>query len=187
MKRFPWWVPSALLFLICCESNPNPSSAAQQISYQPFVDLASPAFTLDSGTKLTILGYSGGGPSDTAIIYFPFLAINDQTGDTLRILSALISVDNEDDPLKETFTPASTYNMDKGVREVIFEPVTENQGMMLELTALATGKVDTGIVTTLDNSKKKPAYVAINHSFPILQDPRFKTVVGVLRFKQIPW
>jgi hypothetical protein len=77
--------------------------------------------------------------------------------------------------------------MDKGIREAIFEPVTENQGTMLELTALGTGKMDTGIVTSLGNSKKKPAYIAINNSFPILQDPRFKTVVGVLRFKQIPW
>ena len=184
MKRFPWLILPVFLFLFCCES--NPSSPAQQVTYQPFAGSASPAFTLDSGTKLTILGYSGGSPSDTAIIYFPFLVTNDQTGDTLRILSALISVDNEEDPLKETLTPASTYNMDKGIREAIFEPVTENQGTILELTALATGKVDTGIDAATGNSKKKPAYVVINHSFPILQDPRFKTVVGVLRFKQIP-
>jgi len=52
---------------------------------------------------------------------------------------------------------------------------------------LANGKVDTGIAATADKPKKKPTYVAINNSFPILQDPRFKTVEGILRFKQIPW
>lgn len=173
------------LLLLSCAS--GPSSHARQTSYLPLSSFTPPELTLDSGTRLTILGFSGGAVSDTAIIYFPFIVTNDQTGDTIRILSSLISVDNEDDPLKETFSPASAYNMDKGIRKAIFEPVTENQSTIQELAALSTGKVDAGIVTTLQDSKKKPAYIIVNNSFPILQDPRIKTAVGVLRFKQIPW
>src|SRR5665213_623146 len=112
-----------------CES--NRSSNAQQIYYQPFADSVSPELTLDSGTKLTILGYSGGSPSDTAKIYFPFLVINNRIRDTLRVLSALISTNNEENPLSETFSPASAYDMDKGIREAIFEPVPGNQGMLM--------------------------------------------------------
>ena len=113
--------------------------------------------------------------------------MNDQTGETIRVLSALISTNNEEDRLKETFSPASAYDMNKGIREAIFESVTGNQDALMALTPLASGKVDTGAFMLSDKQKKKPAYIVVNKSLSLLQDPHFKTVIGVLRFKEIPW
>jgi hypothetical protein len=148
------------------------------------------SISLKPGTELRILAYSGGRNNDKDNInYLQFIVINKQTGDTLRILAPLISIDKSAGIDNLTYSPANAFDGPKGVYDAYYEPRDSTQNMMLNLvgTVNSSGTLDDNNAKDLSNPGKAKEWVAVNESIPIFENHSYKTTIGVLKFNKIPW
>ena len=153
-------------------------------------------FTIDSnavapGATVQIIAYSGGKESkEHKINYFQFIVVNKESGDTVRVLTALINVPGDSD--KGTYTSPTMFDGNKGIFEATFEPKDSTQNMMINLYTVASEKeadpqAMKEIITNTRNTAAGDEWVVVNKSLHIFENANYKTTVGTLKFGSIPW
>jgi hypothetical protein len=110
------------------------------------------------------------------------------TGDTLRILTPLISVDESAGLDNKTYTTPLQYNPKKGITNAFYEPIDSAQNLLLKVESVIKHDKDDSIeLNSLMSKVDKRQFVVINKNLSELENAHFRTVIGVLNFKGIPW
>lgn len=167
------------------------SNKKQVIEYMPFDQYKFEEAEIEPGTAVRLLAYSGGKPSELDGIYYSqFIAINEVTGDTIRLLSTLVSVPGDASSGK-VYSPTHMFDGTKQITEAIFYPQDSSHQMPIEMLAVTkseneaseTSKLLEDVMKDKINSKE---FVVINKSIDIF-DNKYKTAIAVLHFENIPW
>jgi hypothetical protein len=139
---------------------------------------------LEKGTTLKLIAFSGGNQTDNEHTYYhQFIAINEFSGDTIRVLTPLISVGQEN-----IYTTPLQYNHDKGIETASFEP--RDSSFYFKINAFAMGDKLTTDSTTFDKMQKKSdadEMVVMVKKVPLFENTHYKTVIGALHFDEQPW
>jgi hypothetical protein len=108
--------------------------------------------------------------------------------DTVRILASMISTQAPGEDVK-TYTVVSQYDPYKRVTTAYFYPSDSSQsllekisGSLIDKDEINTKEIDAAVK---DNSTVAE-YVIVNKSMPEFSR-NYKTAIGVLHFKEIPW
>jgi len=183
-------VLAAVLFSDC-GSSPSGAARSGSTDYKtiPLKEYKYTPAAINSGTEINILGFSGGLTNGNGSIYYSqFVGTEKTTGDTVRILAAWIAVPSENGGAP-TFTSASLYDGQKGVRDASFLIPDENQRMIINMAAgLSGGDDDTAKINKAinDTAVAKNENVILPDEVPLFKG-NYKTAVGVMNFKQQPW
>jgi hypothetical protein len=167
--------------------------AKQEFEYVPLEEYTYEKANIQPGTEVELLAFSGGRRNDKEdVYYYQFIVVSKETGDTLRILTPLISIDDLTGTANKTYTTPLQYNPEKGITNAFYEPKDSSQNLLLQTEELAdlakTNMPDSSLdIGTLMNTLNKNQLVVVNKSIRIFQNPRYPTAIGTLNFKQIPW
>jgi hypothetical protein len=135
------------------------------------------------------LAYSGGDVEKKTdrINYCQFIGVDKVTGDTIRILSAAIAVEGAAADGKPMFTPSTTYDFDKGIREATLRGPTNDDKMVLGMMpGLQAEKPDPAKLNSGLEGGALKEYVMVPKDVPFFTK-HFKTFKGILSFKEQPW
>jgi len=171
------------------------SPAAQELffDYVPLQKYAYSKADILPETKVRLLAFSGGPENDKeTVYYYQFIVVEESKNDTFRILTPLISVDKEAGLEADTYGPPLQYDPAKGVTEAIFRPQTDAVNLLLQTDAIeALAKTQNADVMkeikALEDSIQLKQSVVINRRIDLFTNSNFKTAVGILHFKQMPW
>jgi hypothetical protein len=186
MKNLPLSLAILLVFTRCGQGHREGGFSANY-KRQPLKEFQDTLVSLPSGTAISILAYSGGdvGKETDELHYCQFIAINQTTHDTIRILAAAINVEEASMGGKPVLTPSTTYDFDKGIRDATFKVPTDDDQMMIKMMPeMQTGSVAENVGAKKDDAVKE--YVMIPEGVPFFTR-HFKTAVGILSFNQQPW
>ena len=178
---------AVLILFARCGHEHREGSFSVRYRHQPLKEFQDSIVSLPSGTAIRILAYSGGdvGKETDELHYCQFIGITQTTGDTVRILTAAINVEDASTDGKPALTPSTAYDFDKGVKDATFKIPTENDEMIIKMMPLLQG----------DNSSKNldigktaavKEYVMIPEGVPFFSR-HYKTAAGILSFHQQPW
>ena len=176
-----------LLVFARCGQGHREGSFSANFTHQRLNEFPDTVVSLPSGTAIRILAYSGGDVAKKSdeLYYCQFIGINSATRDTVRILAAAINVEEASTDGKPDLTPSSTYDFDKGITDATFKVPTENDQMMIKMMPELQGGNPTEKVSgKVDDVVKE--YVMIPEGVPFFTR-HFKTVAGILSFRQQPW
>lgn len=141
-----------------------------------------PISHLEKGTPLRLIAFAFGNESDKDHTYYhQFLAINQTTGDTIRVLTQLISVGADN-----TYTTPTLYNHDKGIETATFVPKDSSFDMLMNINALGD-KPDTSALNKLQEKNNAADMVVMVKGVRLFENSHYKTVVGALHFDDQPW
>ena len=145
---------------------------------------------ISRGSEIELLAFSGGKESDgNTIYYYQFIGIDKSSGDTVRIISSLISVDESAGLKNKTYTTPLQFDPGKGITTAEFEPSDSSQQLAAELNATATTNAkisEEQIKQIIQGKSNKQELLVINKSIDLFQRD-YKAAIGVLNFKEIPW
>ena len=170
-----------------CNSRGRPN---QTYEYLPLEEYRYAQASIQPGTEVELLAFSGGKEADEkGLYYYQFIVLDKNKGDTLRILTPLISVDESAGLDNKTFTTPLQYNPEKGVTNAFYEPMDSAQNLALQVDALIKdNKNDSSVdINSLMSKVDKKQFVVINKSMSEFENPNYRTAIGVLNFKKIPW
>jgi len=188
-KAAPAFVIAFSLFAGCTGGGSGYHNLHDDLSYVPFDEYKFEQADIKPGTGIRILAFSGGKESKNKVVYdCQFIGINQSTGDTVRILASLISIDSVAGSSAEIFTIPTQFDGQKGVFDAVYETPSNNQNLMLNMVAnLPEGEPDIKqLNASVDDTTGKKEYVVINKGADIFEKP-YKTAKGVLRFHNQPW
>ena len=170
-----------------CDQEHKKGSFTVQYTRQPLKEFADSIVAIPSGTAIELLAYSGGETKTDGVGYCQFIGMDKTAGDTVRVLVAAINLEGAGEDGKGVLTPATTYDFDKGVRDAIFKVPTENdKSMIAMMPALQGGQPDASKLNSAVSGGAVNEYVFIPQGEPFFAR-HYKTVVGILSFKQQPW
>ena len=179
-----------LLFTRCASHNRDDGSLAADYTVVPMTQYTFEPSGIKTGSAVSIFAFTGGKTNkDNKRYYSQFLVIDKATGDTTRILSALISVDSVPGSEHEIYTTADMFDGQKKVLDATFEEPNDNQSLMLNFVAssAADGSPDPSKVNAeVTDTTGKEEYVLINKNADVFAR-KYKTAKGVLRFRDQPW
>jgi hypothetical protein len=145
---------------------------------------------IQPGTEVEVLATLGGRPSkgDT-VFYYQFMVRDKRTNDTIRILCPEITIDEPSETNNTTSTSPLAFNIEKGVTNAFYQLIDSSQNLLLNgenLSKMANGtdSVDMDHLMDPTNAKKM---VVLDKNATAKQNSTFRTAVGILNFKQIPW
>lgn len=180
----------ALAVFSACNQGHKAGSFAAQYTRQPLKEFSDPITEIPSGDVIELLAYSGGSEAKKGdgANYCQFIGVDKTTGDTVRVLATVISVENGDDDGKPVLTDATMYDFDKGIRDATFRVPTDNDKLMIAMLPAehAGGKPDLPKINERLQDIKVKGYVLIPQGQPFFSR-HYKTVVGILSFKDQPW
>lgn len=181
---------SALAVLGSCSQGHKAGSFDAQYTRQPLEEFGDSVTEMPSGTAIELLAYSGGDvdKKGDGVNYCQFIGVDKTTGDTVRVLATVISVENGGDDGKPVLTDATMYDFDKGIRDATFRVPTDNDKLMIAMLPAehAGGKPDLPKINERLQDIKVKGYVLIPQGQPFFSR-HYKTVVGILSFKDQPW
>jgi hypothetical protein len=188
MMKNPFLFFTPIVLLSGCGEHHKQGSFSAHYTQRPLKQFQDSITNIPTGTAINILAYSGGEESkkSDALNYCQFIGIDQATGDTVRILSAAIDVDDAGAGGGPVLTPSTTYDFDKGIRDAIFRSATENDKLMLRMMpGVQGGETD---VKKLNADLNGPVteLVMLPDGVPLFAR-HYKTAVGILSFKQRPW
>lgn len=177
----------SLLITACmgCSNEPD-----QSYEYIPLSHFTIDSNAIEPSSAVQIIAYSGGKESKKKNInYFQFIVVNKKSGDTVRVLAALINVPGDSD--NGTYTSPIMFDGNKAVFEATFEPRDSTQNMLINLSSV-TGEKDGKLqdmkqIVSDTSSTVAEEWVVVNKSLHIFENANYKTTVGVLKFGSIPW
>ena len=140
------------------------------------------------GTEVEILAsLSGLENSGDTVFYYQFIVINKGSGDTIRILTPEITV--EDEGVNKTSTSPASFNFSKGVTTATYELIDSTKSLLLNGNNLdkMTANDDSVDITHLLDNKNVKAFVVEDKHASARANTMFKTAIGILNFKKIPW
>jgi DNA-directed RNA polymerase beta' subunit len=162
----------------------------QKFEHIPLAEYKYNQASIEPGTRMQLLGFSGGKGNDKeTIYYYQFIVLNEATGDTLRILSPLISFNDPESDEKKVYTTPLQFDADKGVYQAIYERQDSSQNLILQTEALTkNGALDSSVdFQALADEIKFKQLVVINKTIPMFENPNYQTAIGILHFQEIPW
>lgn len=169
--------------------NCHSSIPRQDFNYVLMKDYTYTAVNISAGTEISLLAYSGSGHKDKkGRYYYQFLGINHETMDTVRILASMISTQAPGEDHK-TYTVVSQYDPYKRITTAYFYPPDSTQALMEKLSDSLTGKDEINTEdanTAVKDSSPVDEYVIVNKSMPVFSR-KYKTAIGLLHFKELPW
>lgn len=173
----------AISLLSDCSSNIT-GSHSEEVYLTPLSEIPFSISTLEKGTPLKLIAFAGGNQSDKEhTYYYPFIAINESSGDTIRILAPLISVGEEN-----IYTTPLQYNHDKGIETATFEPKDSSFDMKINVFAFGDTPPTNGEQIDKMRQKSNAAeMVVMVKKVSLFENPRYKTVIGALHFDEQPW
>ena len=162
---------------------------ATTFGYVPLEEYRYVKASLDSGTTLRLLLFSGGAPQDKDhLYYYQFICLNPATGDTVRILSPLVSFSDPDNP--NTYTSPLQIDPHSGVQTATYQPMAGpwlNLALQIQELPTESGDLPPGLVDSLQAQVHQKQYVVINNAMEAFRTHRYNTAVGILHFAQRPW
>ena len=187
-------IPTVLLSLVFIACNNAPKTKAVngtgEFKYVPLADLKYKPADITPGTEVEILANLDG-PKDNAdtVFYYQFIVLNKNNGDTVRILCPEITVDEEAGVEGKTSTTPLLFDMSKGITTAFFELIDSSKSLLLN------GENMDKLVSTTDSATINHLFSPSNAIKIVVLDKndsndrifRFKTAVGILNFKKIPW
>ena len=177
---------AAILFLPCCKDDPQ-SSPADDFSIIPMKEYKYDSADIKSGTPIGILAFSGSKTNEGSSVYYPqFIVVNHMTGDTLRILTAMIAVDSVPGSVSEIFTPPTQFDGKARVLDAVYEKPSSEQDDIMEVMATAMKNNEDVKKANAALQEPRQDFVLVNKAEAVFMQP-YKTAVGVLRFRKQPW
>jgi hypothetical protein len=180
----------SVLFVILSSISCNSSEKYNDFVYIPLEEYKYEQAIIQPGTELELLAFSGGKKEfGEEIYYYQFLVLDKSTGDTLRIMTPLISVDETAGSETKTHTTPFQYDPEKRITTAYYEPMDSSKNLLLNASNLIkNGEVDsTADLSRLMTQIDKKQFVVVNKSMPEFVNPRFRSAIGILNFKEIPW
>lgn len=184
------------------------SNKLQDFEYIPLAEYEHETNTIAPGTELELLAFSGGKKEEEGtVFYYQFLVLDKTTNDTLRILTPLISVDNDGASgeaskipvirvdntngigANVTYTTPMLYDPAKRITTAYFQIKDSSQNLILQtedLVAKAENPADIDIKKLMDTMDKKEL-VVVNKDMEEFSSKKYRAVVGILNFKRQPW
>lgn len=169
----------------------DPNKREHVYEYVPLSQFSIDSNAIAPGSAVRIIAYSGGKDSKkNDINYFQFIVLNKESGDTVRVLTALINTPGDSD--KGTYTTPSMFDGSKGVFDATFEPKNSTQNMVINLS-MATREKEGDlqaiqkIMTDTNNTVTGNEWVVVNKSLQIFGNRNYKTIIGILKFGSVPW
>jgi len=181
-----------LIFALCVLFIKCRNSGDQEITFKPVKEFNFTPGTLPAGTTLDLIAFSGGkANTKDKVYYYQFIGVDPANGDTIRILSTLISVPDETDAAKKIYTPTSQYDFAKRIVSAIFYPQDSTHDVSINLISETIDNENKemdldNIKSALENKRLKNEFVVVNKSIDIFAN-EYKTVFGVLHFTERPW
>ena len=163
--------------------------AFQTYEYMPLEQYEYKQAGIQPGTEVELLAFSGGKEGDeNSVYYYQFIVLDKANGDTLRILTPLISVEEPDLPNK-TYTTPLLYDPEKGITNAFYERMDSTQNLLLQVEKFTKsgGSLDSVDINSMMKMVDKKQFVVINKSMPEFENPNYRTAIGVLNFKGMPW
>lgn len=182
-----------LLIIILCvvvSSCSYKSSTRQEFTYVLLEEYQYQEANIQPGTEVELLAFSGGKKeSEGNVLYYQFIVLEKGTKDTFRILTPFISVDMEAGVESKTYATPLQYDPAKGITSAFYEPMDSSSNLLLQLeTLVKDGEVDKSVdVQSLMGRVDKRQVVVINKSLAEFSNPGYRTAIGILNFKVIPW
>ena len=181
----------SLVFIGCNNTTKTKAvNITEDFKYVPLADLKYKPAEISPGTEVEILAnFDGPKNNGDTVFYYQFIVLNKNNGDTVRILCPEITVDEDAGIEGKTSTTPLLFDISKGVTTAFFELIDSSKSLLLN------GENMERLVNTNDS-------ITINHLLSpsnaikiVVLDKydsddrifRFKTAVGVLNFKKIPW
>lgn len=165
-------------------------STKQEFTYVLLEEYHYQEANIQPGTEVELLAFSGGKKeSEGSVLYYQFIVLEKGTKDTLRILTPFISVDREAGVEIKTYATPLQYDPTKGITSAFYEPMDSSSNLLLQLENLVKdGEVDKSVdVQSLMGHVDKKQLVVINESLTEFSNPGYRTAIGILNFKEIPW
>jgi hypothetical protein len=174
----------AVIFARCKDKS---RTTDDNLSMIPFKEFKFDSADIKPGTPVSILAFTGSKDAEKHTAYYPqFIVVDRRAGDTLRILTTLIAVDDDSaGASKVVYSPPGAFNGNAQVLEAVFEARPEQEDMFLDLVADGTVKSPDDAAAGKAAVPRKE-FVLVDKTVPIFMRP-YKTAVGVLRFHQRPW
>lgn len=189
-NRFPA-IPLIIISLMITACMGSSNEPDHSYEYIPLSQFTIDSNAIEPGSAVQIIAYSGGKESKKKNInYFQFLVVNKKSGDTVRVLTALINVPGDSD--KGTYTSPIMFDGNKGIFEATFEPRDGTQNMLINLSTVIDEKDGNlqdmkQIASDTSNTVAGEERVVVNKSLHVFENANCKTTVGVLKFSSIPW
>ena len=165
------------------------SKPKQEYEYIPMKQYKYKKAIIEPGTEVQLLAFSGGKENDKEhIYYYQFIVLNKSTGDTLSILTPLISIDVEAGAETKTYSTPLQYDLSKGVTTAFYELKDSSLNLTLQVNSLVSEQgfdTSTNLKPYMDNMLLNE-FVVWNRTLPIF-NRNYKTAIGTLNFKKIPW
>lgn len=180
------------LILLACNNAPETKAVDKNadFKYVQLADFKYKVADISPGTEVEILA-SLDGPKDNGdtVYYYQFIVLNKKSGDTIRILCPEITVDEEAGIDGKTSTTPLLFDMSKGVTTAFYELIDSSKSLLLN------GENMQQLVSTNDSAAIEHLLTPSNAVKVVVLDKkdsadrilRFKTAIGVLNFKKIPW
>jgi hypothetical protein len=172
-----------VVLLMNCQSKKE-----NQLEYKPLKDFNYTPANIARGSEIELLAFSGGQQSDENTIYYcQFIGIDKSTGDTVKIISSLISVEEPGE--NKTYTTPMQFDPHKGITTAEFEPSDSAQQLAVEFNAAASSEkqlTEEQIKQIMEGKSNRKELVAINKDIDLFQRD-YKAAIGVLNFKKMPW
>jgi hypothetical protein len=186
MQHYSKFFPVALVvLLVSCQPKKE-----DILEYKPLKDFSYTPASITRGSEIELLAFSGGEKSDeNTIYYYQFIGIDKSSGDTVRIISSLISVEESPGVENKTYTTPLQFDPGKGITTAEFEPSDSSQRLAAEFNATATTNEklsEEQIKQIIEGKSNKKELVVINKSISLFQRD-YKAAMGVLNFKKMPW
>lgn len=188
----PQSIPVAFLvitFLAQCRNSSHDGVLDADFKEIPLSQYKFEKATIDSGASVRIVAFSGGKSGQQKNRYYSqFIVRSERTGDTLRILTALISVDSIPGSTSEVHTFPDQFDGKAGVFEAMYEPPSADQNLLMNLSSRlpSEGADAKDLDRMLSDTADIKEFVLVNKNSDIFEK-NYKTAVGVLRFHQQPW
>ena len=175
----------AMFFLLLnCTTNSN--SSTDDIYFLPLQDCPFNISSIDSGTQIRIIAFSGGEESNEEITYYPqFIGVT-KTSDTIRVFTPLISTQ-----VGNIYSSPLLYNYDKGIDVATIQPKSSSLSTAINLFAHSKEFENSNIKNAEDyeriSKKTTDEKLVMVRGISIFENPRYKTVIGALHFDEVPW
>lgn len=172
----------AAIFAAGCKDH---ASASDDVTLIPLKTFKKDSSDLKPGTPVRILAFSGGkiGHGDSSY-YSEFIVLNPATGDTIRILTALISIDDASaGSLKAIYSPPGSFDGNARIFDATFEAPSANEDLFLNVVANQPGE---GEKPTTTHARPAHEFVVVDNNPDFFARP-YKTTIGVLHFDRRPW
>ena len=188
MELLPKLFP--LTFMLVLGGCQSKNDRHDELEFKPLKDFAYTPATIAPGTEIELLAISGGKESDEETIYYwQFIGIDKSSGDTVTIISPLISVANSTAPNDKTYTTPLQYDPDKKITTADFYPSDSSQKRAADFGALIPSDgppSEDQVKKIMEGKTGRKEVIVINKGMDIFQR-NYKAAFGVLNFKQQPW